>query len=139
MSTITFDIPAFRLAFPAFANSTTFPDELLQGYWDVAVLYISDNNYGKLIDAARARAINLLTAHLCNLFLKIDAGKATGNVQASSIDKISVTLTPPPIKNDFDFWLQQTPYGVQLLALLAVKSSGGMYYTPSNINARGFR
>jgi hypothetical protein len=140
MTTIVFDVAAFRLAFPQFANDTTYPDFMLQGYWDVAVLYVSDEaDYGRLTGASRARALNLLTAHLTALSVLIAAGRTPGVVQASTIDKISVTLVPPPIKSDFDYWLQQTPYGTQLLALLEVHSSGGWYVSATNINARGMR
>lgn len=140
MTTIVFDVAAFRVAFPQFANATAYPDVTLQGYWDVAVLYVSDEaDYGRLTGAARARAIDLLTAHLAALSALIAAGRTPGIVQASTIDKVSVTLVPPPIKSDFDFWLQQTPYGLQLLALLGVHSVGGWYVNATNINARGMR
>lgn len=140
MTTIVFDVAAFRVAFPQFASALAFPDVTLQGYWDVAALYVSDEaDYGRLTGAARARALDLLTAHLSALSALIAAGRTPGVVQSSTIDKISVTLVPPPIKSDFDFWLQQTPYGAQLLALLGVYSSGGWYVPATNINARGMR
>jgi hypothetical protein len=140
MTVLVFNVAAFRLAFPAFANATTYPDATLQGFWDVAALYVStEADYGRLVDDARARALDLLTAHLTALSALIVAGRTPGIVQSSTIDKISVSLVPPPIKSDFDFWLQQTPYGLQLLALLGVHSVGGWYVPATNINARGMR
>lgn len=140
MSLLTFDIAAFRVAFPAFANTTTYPDETLQGFWDVAILYISNEaDYGRLTGAARYRAICLLVAHMLALSGLIAKGKTPGIVQSSTIDKISVSLVTPPIKSEFDFWLNQTPYGVQLLALLSVKSVGGWYVPAAAFNARGMR
>ncbi|MGJ0509055.1 MAG: DUF4054 domain-containing protein [Methylocystis sp.] len=138
MSVITFDIAAFRAAFPQFTSDTTFPDETLQGYWDVAIVYISDSDYGYLAGAARTRALNLMTAHLAALGVLIAAGQVPGLVSGSTVDKISVTLTPPPVKDLFMWWLSLTPYGQQLAALLSTWSVGGMYivghYRPRVIN-----
>lgn len=140
MTTIVFDVAAFRVAFPQFASATTYPDLTLQGFWDVAILYVSDDaDYGRLQGGARARVLDLLTAHLAALSLAIAAGRTPGIVQGSAIDKVSVTLVPPPVKSDFEFWLQQTPYGAQLLAMLGVHSVGGWYVPATNINARGMR
>ncbi|OWK47571.1 hypothetical protein FRUB_01270 [Fimbriiglobus ruber] len=41
----------------------------------------------------------------------------------ATIDKISVTLEPPPAPNAWQYWLQSSPYGQQLLALLQVVSA----------------
>lgn len=127
---ITFDIALFRAQFPAFADETTFPDETLQGYWDVAICYISDNDYGYLNGASRVRALNLMTAHLAALSTLIANGQTPGMVQSSTIDKITVTLTPPPLRDAFMWWLNLTPYGAQLAALLAIKAVGGFYISP---------
>lgn len=138
MSVITFDIAAFRAAFPQFTSDTTFPDATLQGYWDVAIVYISDVNYGYLSGASRERALNLLTAHLAALGVLIAAGQVPGLVSGSTVDKISVTLTPPPVKTQFEWWLSLTPYGQQLAALLSTWAVGGLYirgaYRPRVLN-----
>lgn len=127
--TITFDIAAFRVAFPAFASIATYPDATLQGYWDVAILYITNSDYGYLNGAARERAINLLVAHLITLSDLINAGETPGLMQSATIDKISVTLTPPPVKSEFLWWLNLTGYGAQLAALLSLKAIGGFFVT----------
>lgn len=124
---ITFDVAIFREQFPAFANETTFPDAMLQMYWDMATCYISDYNCGWLYGDCRRLAIDLMTAHLTALSVLIAAGQTPGLVQSATIDKVSVSLTPPPIPNQWQWWLALTPYGQQLLALLQVKSVGGFY------------
>jgi hypothetical protein len=138
MSDIVFDVDAFRTAFPAFANKQTYPDVTLSGYWDVAAMYISTSNYGYLSGAARGRALDLMTAHIARLAGMIAVGQTPGLVQGSTIDKISVTLTPPPASDQFTWWLNLTNYGAQLAALLAVKAVGGFYVTPNN-PVRGLR
>lgn len=125
--TITFDVSLFRSQFPAFANETSYPDATLQGYWDAGTCYISDQDYGALSGDCRTRALNLMTAHLTALSDKIASGENPSFEQSASIDKVSVTLTPPPIKSQFQWWLSITPYGSQLFALLQVKAVGGFY------------
>lgn len=136
---IVFDVTQFRIDFPYFANVTTFQDVTLQGYWDIATLYVSDEDYGYLTGRYRERAINLMTAHMGYISMQANKGKQGKIVQSSSIDKISVSLVPPNVKSDFSFWLNQSPYGVQLLALLSAVSVGGWYVQATNINARGMR
>jgi hypothetical protein len=135
---IEFDLAAFRAAFPAFANATTYPDTTLEGYFDVAAVYLSTTDYGALTLLPRTRALNLLTAHLAALAATQAAGNTPGFVQSATIDKISVTLTPPSNQSDFTWWLNGTPYGAQLAALLSMHAVGGLYVTAAR-NPRGWR
>ncbi len=128
MATLTFDVAAFRVQFPAFADETLFPDATLQMYWDNATCYMDDNgSYGILTGACRQLALNYLTAHLAAISVIIAGGDIPGQVQASTVDKVSVTLTPPENPNQWQWWLGTTPYGQQLLALLQARSAGGWY------------
>lgn len=121
---ILFDPAAFKVAFPAFAS---VPDATLQAYFDAGTCYISDRDYGWLAGECRARALDLMTAHLAALSNMIAAGQMPGLETSATIDKISVTTTPPPLKNQWQWWLSLTPYGQQLLALLTARSVGGFY------------
>lgn len=131
MSVITFNVAEFRAAFPAFSDETKFPDATLQGYFDSACLFIDPNTsacwYFGLKEAAKKRALYLMTAHLAQLSTIIAGGQTPGQVQGSTIDKVSVTLTPPPQQNQWQWWLGLTAYGQQLLAILQVKAAGGFY------------
>jgi hypothetical protein len=124
---ILFDVDIFREQMPAFANATTYPDNTIEMYWDMATCYVSDLNCGWLAGDCRRLAINYMTAHLLALSVLIAAGQTPGLVQTSTIDKISVGLTPPPLKNQWQWWLMTTPYGAALQALLAARSVGGFY------------
>jgi hypothetical protein len=125
---LTFDVTLFRQQFPVFANATAYPDAMLQMYWDMAVCYVTDvGNYGWLQGNCRQLAINLMTAHLTALSVIVAGGQVPGLVQSATIDKVSVSLTPPPLKNQWQWWLSTTPYGQQLLALLQNRSVGGWY------------
>lgn len=128
MTILTFDVTAFRLAFPAYANATTYPDATLQMYWNMATCYIDDNgSYGFLQGTCRQTALNLLTAHLAYTADLIAAGQTSIIVQNATIDKVTVGLTPPPVKTNWQWWLNTSPYGIQLLSLLSINSVGGWY------------
>ncbi len=124
---IQFDVSAFRLSFPAFANDAAYSDVSLRANWDAATCYVSPQSYGYLHGECRTRALNLMTAHLVALADTVKAGQTPGMVSAATIDKVTVTLTPPPIKSQWQWWLSLTPYGQQLLALLSASAAGGFY------------
>jgi len=126
---LTFDVTEFRLLFPTFANPAVFPDVTLQMYWDTATCFISDwANFGSLQGKCRQLALNYMTAHLAALSVVIAGGQVPGLVQSATIDKVTVSLTPPPVPNQWKWWLNLTPYGQALLTLLSVRSAGGFYY-----------
>lgn len=127
MTTHTFDVTAFRTQFPAFANSTTFPDGTLQQYWNAATCYVTPNDFCYLSGDCLQLALNLMTAHLTQLSVQIAAGKMPYLMQSATIDKVTISLTPPPLKNQWQWWLSTTPYGMQLFAMLQAKSVGGFY------------
>lgn len=131
MADISFDVAAFRTLFPAFESETTYPDLRLQAFWDMATDYINPSQVlavcGGLKLARKTYALNLMTAHIAALNTIIASGQTPGQVQSSGIDKISVSLTPPPQANQWQWWLGLTPYGQQLLALLQTASVGGFY------------
>lgn len=123
--TITFDVSAFRAQCPEFTSADQYPDVTVQGYWEAGASTISTNDYGRLNGSTRARALNLMCAHLLKLSDLIADGNAVGVVSAAGVDKVNVTLTPPPVATQFHWWLSLTAYGAQLLALLQAKSRGG--------------
>lgn len=131
MAIILFSDTLFRQQFPAFANTTTYPTATLQGYWDMGTCYINDNAGGcwpRLKLNKQILALNLMAAHLAALYAQINVGDSPGVTQAATIDKVTVTLVPPPVPNGWRYWLNQTPYGQQLLALLEVSTVGGFFY-----------
>lgn len=137
MATIPFDVTAFRTMFPAFSNTTTYPTITLQSYWDMATAYINDKTAGYYCGGwvlkQQVLALNLMTAHLAALFVLIASGQTPGIEISATIDKISVSMEPPPAKNQWQYWLQTTPYGAQLLALLQIAAAGGRFYNPAAV------
>jgi hypothetical protein len=121
-----FDSVAFRAQFPAFTSTTKYPDEQLSGYFTMATLYIFPKDWGGVCGERLQLCLNLMTAHLAWLNQLIVAGNTSAApVAGASIDKVSVSLVAPESKSAWTYWLNTTPYGKQLLALLRLLSRGG--------------
>ena len=126
--TLVFNDVYFRQYYPEFANGLVFPTATLQLYWNQASTYISTNNVGFfLVDASRQRALNLMTAHIAKIAIFTANGQVPGIITDGEADKVKVQLEPPPLPNQFQWWLGTTEYGQQLLAMLQIRSVGGFY------------
>lgn len=117
-----FDIAAFRAAFPAFADEVIYPDAMITAVSDAALCFLSEHSCS--CDTA---AWQLATAHLMFLRTQAASGAPGGLVTSASIDKVSVTVTPPPARDGYSYWLSLSPYGLELMALLSRCSAGGIY------------
>lgn len=117
-----FNIAAFRAAFPAFASTVIYPDATIQSAADSALCFLSGHNCG-----CDTQAWQLATAHLLQLRANAASGTTGGLVTSASIDKVSVSVTPPPVTDGYSYWLSLSPYGLELLALLSKCSAGGFY------------
>ena len=125
MSTHAFVSGDFRTQFPEFANTTTYPDSMLNGYWLMACAYLSPND-GIILNGDQLQiALYMMTAHLAKSFSMLNAGQNSVVVSGSSEGSVSVSLTPPPAKTAYQWWLSTTGYGAQLRALMLVIGAGG--------------
>ncbi len=127
MATIELDIAAFRTAIDAFADTTQYPDALITSEWAKATCYISDSTFGRLSVACRTLAIQLMTAHILNLRDLVNSGAPSGQITGASEDGVSISLTPPTSRNQWQYWFNITPYGQQILPLLSKAYVGGAY------------
>lgn len=136
MAAIIFDPAAFREQFHSFQCTPAISNETLQAYFDTATMYINNPNCGNytliggLSAAQRRQCLYLMTAHLGTIARSIEAGSVVGVMTGATVDKVSVTLEPPPAANQWQYWLQSTAYGQQLLSLLSVVGAGGFYINP---------
>ena len=135
MTLLTIDIPTFRQQFPAFADAVVFPDVMIQMYFDMATNYVNNENIGFLRDNSRLLAIYLMTAHLLAIANGINTGNLVQPVINATEGAVTVGFAPPPFKNGWEWWLNATPYGQQLWALLSAKSTGGFYIGGSNVRS----
>jgi len=111
--------------FPEYSNVIKYPDVLLQSYWDMATCYITPEDECWLNGCGRENALYLMTAHITAISDNIKNNAGVGVENSATIDRISVAITPPPFKNQWQYWLSTTARGQQLWALLQIKSVGG--------------
>lgn len=116
----------FRQAMTQFADENIYSDEMVELSIDRAHYYITGDFCPR---SWRGYALKLMTAHLLTISDRIMKGDASagGRITSTSIDKISVSLDAPQSKNDFEYWLSLTPYGLELLSLLRSKAPAGIY------------
>lgn len=129
MAIVTFDPAVFRAQFPAFSSETDYPDATLQGYFNRAICYINPNETACFRGDCLVLALNALTAHICVLSENATQGKGSGVATSASIGGVSVSLAPPPFgSSQWSWWLNTTPYGAELQALLSQVAAPGFLY-----------
>lgn len=135
---IELDVALFRSQFLIYSDPLVYTDALIEINWTIATCYVSDTDCGNLMGKCRQYALNLVVAHLFHIGDTIANGGGVGAINSASEGTVSVSLEVPDTKGGFQYWLGQTPYGVQLLALLKQKGSVGIYVGGSPV-ARNFR
>lgn len=122
-----FDVDKFRSTFPSFNNGVLYTDAMLEGFYTDAGFFVSgcgcDDEGNR-----RERMLYLMTAHLTYLQNSMMEDGDISITQSASVDKVSISLAMPPYgTSPWKFWLNTSPYGKQLLALLTFVSAGGKY------------
>lgn len=122
----TVDPVAFRALFPFFANNPPYTDALIQMFYTNAACYIDNNdNFCGLNGPCLEMALMLMTAHLLYGFKLAGMGQTNTILTSATIDKVAVSMQPPPATTGWQWWLATSPYGQQLWALLSAQSVGG--------------
>lgn len=127
MAEVNVSIAEFRQRFPIFSNTTKYPDTVVQTMLDTAIIYIPNRTTCCKNEATVKEMIYLMTAHLLVTSTDTATGGTGGVVQSASVGGVSVTKMTPPAKTAFSYWLSSTPYGLQLLAMLKLQSTIGIY------------
>lgn len=123
---VSLDISEFRTFYPAFADDVKYPDAVITNAFTMATTFIENESNCILDDEKLKTVLYLMTAHL--LQVQTNTSKnSSGVVTSASIDKVSVTIAEPKNRTEFSYFMNQTPYGTQLLALFKVLTMGGFY------------
>lgn len=116
MTQIAVDLDTFKAWFPYFSDIT---DETLQSAYAGAGSFISTNSGAiNLTKELQTRGVYLATAHV--LYLRMNPDLATqGKVASASEGSVSAGFVQPQYKNWLEYWLSLSPYGLELLSILA--------------------
>lgn len=129
-----FPLAKFRILYPMF-NSVE--DNVVLTFAELGECYLS-----KCDDTCAEQAWMLVVAHMLYLRQKQEAGEnQPGTITSATIDKVSVSFAAPPQGTSEDHWFNLTPYGQQLLALLAKckKTNSAPFYVGSMPERSAFR
>ena len=100
----------FISQFPEFTNTDN-----VELYINRALLYFERHCW--FCAKRKQYAVFLIAAHLLALQDNIGNGENSGGLQTgASIDKVSVSIAPPPFSDASDYFFNQTVYGQELLA-----------------------
>lgn len=132
MATLQFDATLFRQQFPGQFLDPPNTDAILELYWNTAICYVSPDTGEFMTADCRRQIINLVVGHLITIAGNATIGQQSGFIESASIDKVSVTIQSFDNKNQFQWFLNQTPYGQQAYAQLHVASVGGFYFGGRN-------
>lgn len=130
MSDVIVTPEMLRTRIPAFADTSKYTDETLSGILDTATCYVSTKNCGPLRAYCREQAICLMAAHLLTLRERTAQGGNAGvggAVASASVGNVSIAMVTPPNQDQYQYWMNQTPYGAELMRLLAIYANGGLY------------
>lgn len=125
MALHTFVLASFQSACPALAASD--PTALAATFTNAT--FIMTPYDGCLLSGNSLQyALNLMTGHLTQIaaMLVADPGAVIGPVASATEGSVSLALVPSPADTGWKYWLASTPYGLQLWALLSVRSAGGI-------------
>lgn len=128
-------VEEMRIFLRAFQDTAKYPQAMLEADIELALQYIHETDCCLLKGKTRRLAIYYMAAHIQTLQDKIASGDTSTGIQTSaSIDKVSVSVAPPPYKDQYEYWLNQTPYGAMYLSLLNSVTGLGVYVGGSNEN-----
>lgn len=112
---INVDPEIFTKWFPAFADMT--PDQIASAYAGAGSYIATIEGAIGLDIPTQTRGVYLATAH--NLYMQSHPDAARGQVTSASEMDASASFNVPQTKNMMEYWLSLSPYGLELLAILA--------------------
>lgn len=145
MDRVVITVAEFRDGFPEFASTVKYKNAYIERHIATAEVYISPQNF-VIKPEVRKLAIEYMTAHLISLenldengnFIGWSDSATSGAVTSSHIGDVSVSLMPPIATEEWELWLETTPYGKMLLALLELQIPRA-FYVPGNPRPWGLK
>ena len=137
MSSIVFDIAEFRTQYPIF---DTISDAVVLRAFASAEMFISNNTSDYLTEVKLKFVLYLMTAHMLQIGIDTsnNEGRNAGIVSAASVNNESVSFEARISKSAFQYFLNKTIYGEEILSLFSLWAAGGFYIGGSTATL-GFR
>lgn len=140
-----FNFDAFYALFPEFKKAVDYPQAMIAAAAKQARMFVKPSWCRELDGPEREYVYHLATAHLTVLLKKQQAGlngsalPGTGNfagadsgpgvVTSASVGGVSVTKTQlAQVRNFWEEWFYQTPYGRTMMVFLEQCACAGFYY-----------
>lgn len=117
MASIVFDVSEFRTWYPEFSSITVYPDAVLESNFSIAECYLENQTNSFWSEHCLKQGLYLLTAHIAKTGNLIASGQKAVLVASTGVAPVTVSLTPPPVGNSYNWWLQTTSYGAAYVAL----------------------
>lgn len=139
---MTLDIVKFRELFPAFADEAIYPDSLLTALYELGQCYIASCATANAVCSEYAHM--LMLAHLLAVRTDESSGSSGKQISQATEGNVSVSFANNEAnsKSSFAYWLNNSGYGIELLALLEATSSAfytaGSYVTSDIKNDCGY-
>ena len=136
-----FPLDKFFAEFPEFSDASIYPVPLVQRCGTRAMLHVGPEAFFMPMKGhSRCYALMLMTAHLLVL-AKQDydsisqggSGGPGGSEFKATIGSVSIERTKPNsfTVDDWSYWLNETPYGRELLAYLDLQAPAGIFLNTS--------
>lgn len=137
MNDKVFPLDLFLANFPEFDDETKYKKAKVQGCGLRAMMHITPSAEGMpFFGKYREYGLFLMTAHILAIdeMSGDDSGGLGGMPFKSTVGSVSVESTKPNsfVADDWNFWLSQSRYGRELLALLDVHSPAIFLNTPND-------
>lgn len=116
MSQITVDIDTYKKWFPYFKDTTQ--EELESSYAGAGSFISTNEGVINLPENLQVRGVYLATAHVMFLSRNPDL-VSQGKVSNATEGSVSAGFIQPQYKNWLEYWLSLSPYGLELLSILA--------------------
>lgn len=131
-----FPLDTFLARFPEFSNEELYPLSKVQNCGDRAMMHITPSAMDMpLVGVYREYALFLMAAHLLTLDAADDANNGdpgssiAGTPFKATVGSVTIESTKQNSfrTDDWNYWLNQTKYGRELLAYLDTQTAPGIF------------
>lgn len=118
---------AFRVSFPEFANSTTYPDSQIDFWYGIGESLLNETRWGDRLDYG----LNLFVAHHLVMAVRNQAssapGQSEGLVGSQSAGPLTVSFDTTAVREEGAGFYNLTSYGTLFWKMAKIVGIGGAH------------